>query len=324
MRPDRPTLDFARPPMQPYGQLRQTLRALDAGRVDEADLVRLRHRLAQSFGCEATCVTVGHGSAAIAQLIARAAGAGALSFQAGPAHPEIARVSQAANLIAAVHPLDNGLGWDADTACRRIEQLRPAIVWLSSPNRISGQSLSEATIDALVAAGSHGLVVLDATLATLAERPQDLSRWVRLPHVVLVRSLGPLHGFSGLRLAAAASSPQQAGQMARHQTQIPLNAAALAAGLDALERGPDRRWAILKRQRADMVRRLQAGGFSTWPSDADFVWMGLPDVPRVEAQLLAKGVWVRRGEDLGVRGHVRLAVRPRAEVSMLLNALSHL
>lgn len=315
-------MDFVRPPIEPSAGVLRAVRSCDPSSAATSQEVALRLALATLWKCDAACVTVANGFNELLYLLARSIGAGALSFTAGPPQPDIERACLAAGLINAVHLVGPLLAWDVQAALARIVQLRPALVWVGAPNSVSGRPMETCDVDALIEATGSGLVVIDASLACFAESPPDLLRWQRRSNVVILQSLGPAYGIEGLRVACAVAPRQVAGMIASQQPRNHLNAAGQSAALAALS-DPSylRRWATVRRRRTEMATRLGRAGFACIASDADFLWVGVRKGVAARQALARAGIQVISGDDYGLPRHIRVAVRPRADIQALVDAL---
>lgn len=326
-RPERTRqIDFVTPSIGASAAVRRALKACDPAVYPDEGSSRLKSLLAAAVGCPDAALTVISGTTELMHMAARLVGAGTLAFIAGPADPEVERACRAAGLITAAPPLDSALGWDIATACSRIEQLRPGLVWLSTPNRVSGQALDKQSLEAIVAAPNVGVVVVDDSLGCFADDPHDSAALARRGNVVVVRSLAPTHGIGGLRIGYAISVPQLAAEMEAHQPRRSVNIAAQQAALVALvdAGSSSAAWERVRKRRAEMVRSLEASGIRALPSQADFIWIEVGDAALFTQRIAALGMHVVDGTLRGLPRHVRIAVRARADVVALTDAMRRL
>jgi len=325
-RPERTrTIDFATPAIGASAAVLRALKSCDPAVYPDAGSSDLKSLLAAAVGCPDAALTVVSGTTELMHMAARLVGAGTLAFIAGPADPEVERACRVAGLITAAPPLDASLGWDIAAACSRIEQLRPGLVWLSTPNRVSGEALDRHSVEAIIAAANAGVVVVDDSLGGFADAQLDSAKLARRGNVVVVRSLAPTHGIGGLRIGYAISVPQLAGALEAHQPRRSVNIAAQQAALVALaDAAGSRAWDRVRRRRAEMVRCLEASGVRALPSQADFVWIEVGDASLFTRRIATLGMRVIDGTPHGLPRYVRIAVRARADVLALTDAMGRL
>ena len=315
-------IDFAAPAIGASTAVRRALKACDPAIYPEEDSSSLKALLVRMAGCPDQSLTVASGTTELMHLTARLVGAGTLAFIAGPADPEVERACRAVGLITAAPPLDESLSWDMAAACARIEQLRPGLVWLSTPNRVTGQALDAASLEAIVDAAHAGVVVVDDSLACFADAPLDTAALARRGNVVVVRSLAT-YGIGGLRIGYAMSVPQLAAAMAAHQPRGSVNVAAQHAACVALAAtaSSSAAWARVRVRRAEMMRALLASGIRALPSQADFVWIEVGDAALFTRRIAEGGMQVIDGTSRGLPRHVRVGVRARADIVALIDAM---
>ena len=319
-------IDFVTPPIGASAAVRRALKACDPAIYPDEESSSLKSLLVAAVGCPDAALTVISGTTELMHMAARLVGAGTLAFIAGPAGPEVERACRAAGLITAAPPLDSSLSWDIAAACSRIEQLRPGLVWLSTPNRVSGQALDKTSLEAIVAAANTGVVVIDESLGCFADVPLDSAALARRGNVVVARSLAPAHGIGGLRIGYAISVPHLAAALEAHQPRRSVNIAAQQAALVAL-RDPassNAAWCRVRKRRAEMQRTLEASGVRALPSQADFIWIEVGDAALFTQRIAAFGMQVVDGTPRGLPRHVRIAVRGRADVIALTDAMRRL
>ncbi len=107
-------------------------------------------------------------------------------------------------------PLD--AAWDLDVPAMRraVELMRPNLVFLATPNNPTGQRMSLNRLEAVAAAASSALVVIDEAYVDFAQQKQIHLRRA-CPNVAVLRTLSKI-GFASLRvgwmIGPASSSPR--------------------------------------------------------------------------------------------------------------------
>jgi histidinol-phosphate aminotransferase len=303
--------------------------ALDLNRYPDRDAVELRAGLAayltRSGGqpVEPAQVWAANGSNEVLQQILQAfGGAGRTALGFTPSY--------------SMHPIisaGTGTGWvdghrrpdfsiDAAAAAAQVREVRPDVVFVTSPNNPTGTAVALETVAEIYDA-TAGVVVVDEAYAEFARTgtPSALTLLPGRPRLVVSRTMSKAFGMAGLRLGYLAADPAvvDAIQLVRlpyHLSSL-TQAAALAAlaHTDALLATVD----AVRAQRDRIVGALPALGLTSVPSDANFVLFGLfADAPAAWQALLDHGVLVR---DVGLPGWLRVTAGTAAETDAFLTAL---
>jgi histidinol-phosphate aminotransferase len=240
-----------------------------------------------------------------------------------------------------MHPViaaGTGTGWvdghrradftiDPAAAAAQVREVRPHVVFVTSPNNPTGTAVDLATIEAVHDATSYpdgaGVVVVDEAYAEFARAgtPSAVSLLPGRPRLVVTRTMSKAFGMAGLRLGylAADAAVVDALQLVRlpyHLSSL-TQAAALAAlrHTDALLATVD----AVKGQRDRIVAALPELGLTSVASDANFVLFGrFADAGKAWQALLDRGVLVR---DVGLAGWLRVTAGTAEETDAFLTAL---
>jgi len=301
----------------------------DLNRYPDRDALGLRADLASHLGHGLTAeqVWAANGSNEIQQQVLQAfAGPGRTALGFGPSysmHPLLA-LGTATRWVGAGRGPDFGLSPAGAVAA--IEEHRPAVVFVCSPNNPTGTALEPATLAAVLAA-APGMVVVDEAYAEFARpgTPSALALLPEHPRLVVSRTMSKAFGFAGGRLGYLAAHPAvvQAVQLVR----LPYHLSSLtqAAARAALAH----RGALLatveaiKQQRDRVVTTLRARGLAVADSDANFVLFRVPggDSETAWRALLDHGVLVR---DVGLPGWLRVTAGTPEETGAFLTAMEDL
>lgn len=214
-------------------------------------------------------------------------------------------------------------GLDARSAVAAIEEHRPDIVFLTTPNNPTGTGMPLEVIEAVLAA-TAGIVVVDEAYAEFA-RDGYVSALTLLPdnpRLVVSRTMSKAFAFAGVRLGYAVAHPAliDALRLVRLPYHLSdLTQAAACAALDHAEvllGNVDR----LVAQRDRMSATLADLGFSVVPSDSNFLMFGgIRDPHALWQSLLDAGVLVR---DIGIAGHLRVNAGTEEETTAFLEAVT--
>ncbi|WP_346623134.1 histidinol-phosphate transaminase [Blastococcus montanus] len=303
--------------------------ALELNRYPDRDAVALRTDLAAYLArtsgqpVEPAQVWAANGSNEVLQQILQAfGGAGRTALGFTPSY--------------SMHPIiaaGTGTAWadghraadftiDVAAAVAQVREVRPDVVFVTSPNNPTGTAVDLDTVVALYEA-TEGVVVVDEAYTEFA-RTGTVSALALLPgrpRLIVSRTMSKAFGMAGLRLGYLAADPAvvDALQLVRlpyHLSSLTQAAARAAlAHTDALLGTVD----AVKEQRDRIVAALPGLGLTSVPSDANFVLFGhFADAGKAWQALLDRGVLVR---DVGLPGWLRVTAGTAAETDAFLTAL---
>ena len=235
-----------------------------------------------------------------------------------------------------MHPIisaGTGTGWvdghrrpdftiDEAAATAQVREVRPDVVFVTSPNNPTGTAADLDTIAALYEA-TTGVLVVDEAYTEFARTGtvSALSLLAGRPRLVVSRTMSKAFGMAGLRLGYLAADPAvvDALQLVRlpyHLSSLTQAAARAAlAHTDELLATVD----VVRAERDRIVAALPAMGLTSVPSDANFVLFGhLADSAAAWQALLDRGVLVR---DVGLPGWLRVTAGTTEETDAFLTAL---
>ena len=217
---------------------------------------------------------------------------------------------------------------DAAAAAAQVRELRPDVVFVTSPNNPTGTAVALETVSELYDAMSYGperagVLVVDEAYEEFARAgtPSALTLLPGRPRLIVSRTMSKAFGMAGLRLGYLAADPAvvDALQLVRlpyHLGSLTQAAARTAlAHTDALLATVD----TVKAQRDRIVAALPGMGLTSVPSDANFVLFGhFADAHAAWQALLDRGVLVR---DVGLPGWLRVTAGTAEETDAFLTAL---
>ena len=294
-------------------------------RYPDRDAAGLRDDLARYLGPGLTReqVWAANGSNEIMQQLLMAFGGPgrtALGFEPSYSmHPLIARVT-ATGWAAGERDAQFGLG--AAAAAAQVRELRPDVVFLTSPNNPTGTALPLSTIEAVCDA-APGMVVVDEAYAEFARdrRGTALGLLPRYEHLVITRTMSKAFAMAGARIGYLAASPEVVGALQIVRLPYHLSAITQAVARVALAHAEEllATVAVLRRERDGLVRWLRSRGLAAADSDANFVLFGeFGDRHAVWQGLLDRGVLIR---EVGPPGWLRVSVGTAEEMAAFRAAL---
>jgi len=237
-------------------------------------------------------------------------------------YPEYARDSMT-EWVAGTRESDFSL--DLEKARALVDEVRPSVVLLPSPNNPTGTALPPAAVSALCeAVGEGGLVVVDEAYGEFrrAGVPSALERLAEHRNLVVTRTMSKAFAGAGLRLGYLAADPAICDAIRVVRLPYHLSAVTQAAALAALRHADELlgNVAALREERDALVAWLRAEGFDVAESDANYVLFGtFGDRHAVWQGLLDRGVLIR---ETGPDGWLRVSVGTPDEMTAFKNALT--
>jgi histidinol-phosphate aminotransferase len=293
----------------------------------------LRRALADRYGIPPGRIALGNGSCDILLAAGEALlEPGAEVVYAWPAFSVYPHLAAASGARAIEVPLDEDDRHDLDAIATEIT-VATRLVMICNPNNPTSTALGLEEIEAFLRrVPAHVCVILDEAYCefalTLGDTYASLELLRRFPNLVLLRTFSKVYGLAGLRVGYALCGAEDF-RVAVDQVRQPfyLNAAAQAAAVEALRHQDEveRRVTETIGNRLDMVDGVRALGLWVAESDANFMWLRLPEGAEeadVVSGLKDRGVLVRAGTSLGKTGALRVTVGTAAENERFVEALA--
>jgi histidinol-phosphate aminotransferase len=217
---------------------------------------------------------------------------------------------------------------DLDAARRLVEERRPSVVLLPSPNNPTGTALPPEAVTMLCeAAASYepgGIVVVDEAYGEFrrAGTPSALELLASTPNLVVSRTMSKAFALAGARLGYLAASPEICDALRVVRLPYHLSAVTQAVGLTALRHTDEllSRVDDLRAERDRTVAWLREQGLEVADSDANFALFGrFADRHAVWQALLDRGVLIR---ETGPDGWLRVSVGTAEEMAAFRAALT--
>lgn len=221
-------------------------------------------------------------------------------------------------------PLRADFTLDIEAFLARIEELKPALVWLAYPNNPTGNLFHEDDI-ARIARAAPGLVVVDEAYHIFAGR-SFIGRLEAFPNVMVMRTVSKI-GLAGIRLGYAVGHPEWIAELDKARPPYNVSVLTQTAG-DVLLRHMsvfDEQARQILDDRDALVGRLAAmPRIETFPTAANFVLVRVPDAERVVGALKARRILVRNfnGSHPLLANCLRFTVGTSDENELLLAALN--
>ena len=318
-----------RPPAEMIAEIGRRVTP-DLNRYPDRDAVALREALAGYLSAQTGAhlttdqIWAANGSNEILQQILQAFGGPgrtALGFTPGYSmHELISDVTQTPFLAV---PRD-GLLLPAELLVSAIQEHRPDVLFLCSPNNPTGESLPLATIEAAYDAMTDGIVVVDEAYGEFASVPSAVHLLPGRPRLLVTRTMSKAFAFAGARVGYLAADPAVVEALLLVRLPYHLSSLTQQAAMVAVEFA-DRLTGQVQQLRAtrdDFVARARDLGWQCPDSDANFLLIGpFTDPSAAWQRLLDAGILVR---DVGLGQWLRVTVGTPDQMDALLAQLPHL
>jgi len=308
--------------------------AASLNRYPDREFVELRAALAAYLdssggsGITPDMVWAANGSNEVMlQLLQAFGGPGRVALSFAPTYsmyPEYARDTMT-EWVAGRRADDFSL--DLDAARRLVEERRPSVVLLPSPNNPTGTALPPEAVTMLCeAAASYepgGIVVVDEAYGEFrrAGTPSALELLPRHRNLVVTRTMSKAFALAGARLGYLAADPSICDAIRVVRLPYHLSAVTQATALAALRHAPELLGKVddLRAERDATVAWLRDQGLEVADSDANFALFGrFPDRHAVWQGLVDRGVLIR---ETGPDGWLRVSIGTAEEMAAFKQAL---
>jgi histidinol-phosphate aminotransferase len=218
---------------------------------------------------------------------------------------------------------DDDFGIELDHALALIDQERPDVVFLASPNNPTGTALGLDTIKAICSA-VPGVVVVDEAYAEFRRdgTPSALTLLDDFPALAVTRTMSKAFALAGGRVGYLAAGEPFVDALRVVRLPYHLSAVTQAVAMVALRHADQllARVADLRVERDATTTWLRDQGLDVAESDANFVLFGrFPDRHVVWQGILDHGVLIR---EVGPEGWLRVSIGTPEEMAAFRTALT--
>lgn len=298
-------------------------------RYPDRDAIKLRSGLADevkgqsglSFGVEN--IWAANGSNEILQSIALAFSGDAMGFEPSYSmHPLINR-SVGKKWIAIPRQADFSI--DLPASLKAIRDLKPGLVYLTTPNNPSGNATPIEDVEQLAKTCQEveAIFVVDEAYAEFSNTASALSLLNRFPNVIISRTMSKAFAFAGVRVGYMIADPILIEAMLLIRLPYHLSSLTQAAALAALTHSQDLSAQIARiiDSRKFLAKELESLGLIVIDSEANFLlFTGFKEsASQLFMKLADKGVLIR---DVSIPGYLRVTIGTEDENKAFLEALT--
>ncbi|KAB7753090.1 histidinol-phosphate aminotransferase [Mycolicibacterium mucogenicum DSM 44124] len=236
-------------------------------------------------------------------------------------HPIISDGTQT-EWLSATRATDFGL--DVDVAVAAIEAQQPDVVFVTSPNNPTGQSVPLDDLRRLLDV-TPGVLILDEAYGEFSSQPSGVALLAEYPaKLIISRTMSKAFAFAGGRLGYLVADPAVIDAMLLVRLPYHLSVLTQAAARAALRHADETLSSVatLAAERDRVAAALSDMGFRVIPSDANFILFGeFADAAATWQRYLDAGVLIR---DVGIPGFLRTTVGLASENDALLEVSAKL
>ena len=208
---------------------------------------------------------------------------------------------------------------EIEAAVTAVAKRRPDVVFITSPNNPSGQSISLDELRRLLDV-VPGMLIVDEAYGEFSVQPSAAALIADYPNKLIVtRTMSKAFAFAGGRLGYLIATPAVIDAMLLVRLPYHLSCITQAAARAALRHADDTLASVaaLIAERERVSATLRGLGFRVVPSDANFVLYGrFADAPAAWQRYLEAGVLIR---DVGIPGYLRATIGLAEENSVFLD-----
>jgi histidinol-phosphate aminotransferase len=235
-------------------------------------------------------------------------------------YPEYARDAMTAWVAGRRH---EDFSFDLDEARRLIEEHRPSVVLLPSPNNPTGTALPPDVVGELCEL-APGVVVIDEAYAEFRRSgtPSALELLPQHRNLMVARTMSKAFALAGARLGYLAAAPELCDALRVVRLPYHLSAVTQAVASAALRHSEELLGRVeeLRAERDRTVTWLREQGLEVAQSDANFVLFGrFEDREALWQRLLDRGVLIRV---TGPEGWLRVSIGTPEEMAAFRDALT--
>jgi histidinol-phosphate aminotransferase len=295
-------------------------------RYPEIHAGSLRQKIAARVGWQEAGVVVTPGSNVLIHALVQAAGLGQRVLSVAPAFSLYSLSGQLLEAQMLEPALNPDFSLPMDSLLTTLEQATPGVMFLAIPHAPTGSmpSLEEVT-QLIECASKEWIIVLDEAYFEYSQR-NHVALLETNPNVCILRTFSKAWGLGGVRLGYLLAQPELAGHV--QKILSPFNVSTLIQS--AIETALENPQYVQTRVEETLLERTRVYKalihHPTWkiyPSAANYHLIRTSDAKRAHAQLLEKGILVRKQDSyLGLEGCIRVSIgTPEENTAFIAAAL---
>jgi len=301
----------------------EALTAAEINRYPDADMYRLRKKIAMKSGVDADQVLIGNGSDEIIQMLLMAAEQGAC-VTPSPTFVMYDLISRWLKRPVSTVPLENDFSLNAEKFLQLCAREKASIAFLACPNNPTGNMWPDETIKK-IANNFRGIVVIDEAYLPFADRNNTHHI---APNVLVLRTYSKI-GWAGLRLGYLLGYKDTIAQLNKVRLPYNINTLTQISAEFFLDHFDifEKQAAEIRSERERVAKELgQLDGIELFPSQANFILTRTPRADDIFEQLKRKNILIKNMSGQGgvLKDCLRITIGSAEENSALLAALKEI
>lgn len=223
-------------------------------------------------------------------------------------------------------PLDDNFQPDLDRIQPLLNDEHLKLIFLCSPNNPTGNVMDIEFVKRL-AAGFHGLVVVDEAYIDLAPQYSTLSQIATIPNLLVLQTFSKAWGLAGLRLGMAFANEGIINILKKIKPPYNINTYSQQQALATLREKDEveayRNLISAQREKLSIALENLSYVKQVYPSQANFILVAMDNPDYTYKYLLGKGIVVRNRSKVVV-GCLRITIGTAEENNILIEALKEL
>lgn len=299
-------------------------------RYPDGNGFELKQALSDTFGLQASQITLGNGSNDVLDLIARTflqSGTNAVFSQYAFAVYPISTQAVGADLN--IVPAKD-YGHDLDAMANAIND-QTRVVFLANPNNPTGTMFGREEFQGFMAqVPDYVVVVLDEAYSEYvsdADYPDGLELLGQYPNLIVTRTFSKAYGLAALRVGWSASAPEIADLLNRVRQPFNVDSFALAAAKAALADKDylERSKLVNDQGMAQIISALESEGLAYVPSKGNFITVDFGrDAAPINQAFLEAGVILRPVANYGMPTFLRVSIGTQEENQRFIDVLKEM
>lgn len=220
-------------------------------------------------------------------------------------------------------PLNSNFGYDVLTMRKKIEEEQPKVIFICNPNNPTGCIMTREAIQSILEI-AKGLVVIDEAYEDFTQQSISMIPYIhQYDNLIVLRTFSKAYALSSARVGYAIANKALINLINTVKSPYNLNSFSQCMATWAIQHQDYFKANALRiiSQRTHLEQGIQALGFKTYPSEANFIWTELPD--SIYEQLVEKEIYIRKIK-LEHKNYYRITIGTPEENEIFLNTLREL
>ena len=290
----------------------------------------LSERLASDFKVEEKQVLLGYGAEDILKQVVQCyLGEGEklmIPSYSWWYYKEIANEVNGVNLEYPLHIGEESFLYDLPSMLELIEKEKPSLVFVSSPNNPTGNSISNDDLYQLMRNLKDTIVVLDEAYWYHAESQHTIKLISEFPNLVVIRTFSKYYALAGLRIGYALVGRGLDRLIKLSNRYLGYNSITEEVALAALD-SPEYYLDIAKKMDDDkklyQSELSNIPGFTVYDSDANFIMIKIPQemMKPLKAYLTERGLIIKFMSEPEINSHLRITIGTQEQNRLVIEAI---